>query len=86
MTPVIQYGFAGFSATMLGIIVWIMRIGARMTHEVTRVVDNNTSTIARVNDTVERHEVNASERSKETLTAVQDMREKLLARPCMQEK
>lgn len=83
LTPIVQYGFAGFCAILLGIVIWMIRVGERMTHEVTKVVENNTATIEKVNDTVERHEGNASQRSKETLTAVHDMREKLLARPCI---
>ncbi len=83
MSPVVQYGFAGFCVILLALLVWIVRVGVKMVHEVTRVVDNNTATIDKVNATVERHENNAFQRAKETLDAVHDLREKLLARPCL---
>lgn len=83
MSPIIQYGFAGFCVVLLGLLVWIVRIGAKMGHEVTEVVANNTATIDKVNATVERHETNAFQRAKDTLDAVHDMREKLISRPCL---
>lgn len=86
MTPVIQYGFAGFCVALLSLLAWVVRTGMKMTREITEVIVNNTATLDKVNATVERHETSAFQRAKETLGAVHDMREKLISRPCLVDK
>ena len=65
--PVIQYGFAGFAAALLGIVVWLVR-------RLLAVLDQNTKVIADNTETIRQHHSMTAD----LLVLVRDMREKLL--------
>ncbi len=48
LAPVIQYGFAGFSAVLLGILVWMIRILLSVVRESNKVISENTTAVYEV--------------------------------------
>ena len=75
-TPVFQYGFAGFSAVLLGIIVgggrWLIRQLLDVLKENNKVIDRNTAAINAVEKT-----------TTDDLKLTRDINNKLLSRPCI---
>lgn len=81
MTPIIQWGFAGFCAVLLGIIVWMIkndRADRQKTNELfmksTEVISQNTSTIAEL-----------SEKLSEDRKTLSDIRDRVLHIGCTKE-
>jgi len=82
MSPVIQYGFAGFAVVLLGVIVWMLKQWQPMhteqlalQSETNKIIAANTATIDKM--------CAASGSQVELLQEVHDL---LLSRPCMKGK
>jgi len=74
-SPWIQLGFAGFAFALLGVVVWLVRQLLRVLRDNTTVICGNTSAIESVNTTAD-----------ETRDLMRDVRDQLLARPCLMSK
>ena len=48
MSPLLQYGFAGFSIVLLGVLVWLIRELLSVLKENNRVIAENTQAIIAV--------------------------------------
>lgn len=72
MNPLIQFGFAGLSIILLGILVWLIRQLLDVLKENSRVISMNTQAIKEVGDT-----------AKSTLDLSIEMKNELLRRPCI---
>jgi len=72
MTPIIQYGFAGLSAVLLAILVWLIRELLKVLKENNIVIATNTQAIQAVDG-----------HSQETLAVTVEMKNELLKRPCI---
>jgi len=72
LSPVVQYGFLGFSAILLGIVVWLIR-------ELIEVINNNNRVIAANTDVVSKHFALTSD----IQWTIKDLRDKMLSRPCI---
>jgi hypothetical protein len=72
MNPIIQYGFAGMSAVLIAIIVWLMNRLMKLLEETNQVIINNTNTIRDVGN-----------RTGEELELLRDVHDKLISRPCI---
>lgn len=72
LTPIIQYGFAGFSAVLLVIIVWLIRRLLDVLRENNKIIAANTTAISEVRKLTE-----------EELKLLRILNDRLLVRPCM---
>jgi len=72
MTPVMQYGFAGFSVILLGILIWLIRELLKVLKENNIVIAANTQAI----QAVDKH-------SADTLSVAIELKDELLKRPCI---
>lgn len=72
MTPTLQYGFAGFSLILVGVIVWLIRQLLRVLSQNNRVISNNTAAIVAVTKDTEA-----------TKDEVRRLRELLMTRTCV---
>lgn len=68
MQPIFQYGFAGLSAVLLGILVWMIRRLLTLLESNGAIIANNT---------------NALENLTERMHTMDDVRDRMLKRPCM---
>jgi hypothetical protein len=75
LNPVIQYGFAGFCAILLAIIVWLMKRLMDLLEQNNRVLAENTGVIKSL-----------YAQGDKTKEAVWEMREEFLRRPCISQK
>lgn len=80
MDPVMQCGFAGMSVLLLGIVIWGGKRLFGVLEGNSKVIKANTMTIDKINDSIGRHETEASKRHRESQIAIHDMREKLIAK------
>lgn len=72
LEPIIQYGFIGFSAVLLGIIIWLIKqllSAMRMTH---RVIAENTDVVKDLHSSI-----------KEITRSQQRLHDKIISRPCI---
>lgn len=72
LTPTLQYGFAGFSLVLVGVIVWLIRQLLRVLNQNNRVISGNTAAIVAV-----------TKDTSETKQEVRQLREELLKRTCL---
>ena len=72
---IMQYGFAGFSVVLLSMLFWLTRILISLLKENTRIIGENTSTIARLGDT-----------TNELKGLMGEIKDELLSRPCLMKK
>jgi len=72
LTPIVQYGFLGFSGVLLGILVWLIR-------RLLSVLERNTEVIANSISTTD----NLTHMVAELLTLNRTVHEKLISRPCI---
>ena len=72
MSPLIQYGFAGFSLILLVVLVWLIRELLSVLKENNRVIAENTNAI----ETVDKSTVN-------TFGIMVEIKDELLKRPCI---
>ena len=72
LTPTLQYGFAGFSLILVGVIVWLIRQLLRVLNQNNKVISGNTAAIVAV-----------TRDTQETKTEVRQLREELMKRTCL---
>lgn len=72
MTPIIQYGFAGFCGILLVILVWLISQLLKILKENNVVISTNTQAIQAV-----------SSLTKSTFDVSVECKDKLLQRPCI---
>ncbi len=72
MSPIIQFGFAGFSVILLGILIWLIRELLTVIKENNRIIAANTIAIASV-----------VKNSADTMTILVDVKDEILKRPCI---
>lgn len=72
MNPIIQYGFAGFSVILLGILIWLVRELLKVLKENNKVIATNTAAIVQVD-----------EHTRNTLAVSIECKNELLQRPCI---
>ena len=70
--PIVQCGFAGMCAVLLGIIVWLIKQLLTVLKETNTVIGENTKTIGMLHTT-----------SNEEIVVLRDIQAKLMARPCL---
>lgn len=75
MSPIIQFGFAGFSMLLLGLIFWLVRKVLEVLQETNTVIQANTSAIQRL-----------VEGSEDELSLMRKIYDRLISRPCQLEK
>ncbi len=75
LQPVIQYGFLGFSAVLLGVVIWLIRRLLCVIAASTRIIAANTEAI---ND--------LAGMTRDLLALNRSILNKLLARPCIARK
>lgn len=72
MSPVIQYGFAGFAVILLGVVVWMISRLMTILKETTAAINHNTEVISSLLKATTDHG-----------ELLRSCHEKLLARPCI---
>jgi len=72
LSPMIQYGFAGFAVLQLGVIIWTIKKLVSVLEQNSRVIEANTNAINQV-----------SGKSGVAIRIMEDIRRKLLSRPCI---
>ena len=72
LQPVVQYGFLGFSAVLLGVVIWLIRRLLGVLEATNRIIAANTEAIKDV-----------TALTSELLTLNRQVHDKLLARPCI---
>ena len=74
LSPIVQYGFAGFSAVLLVILVWLIKKLLDLLEKTNQIISDNTQAIR-----------NVDERTGEELKLLRAVHDKLLSRPCLAE-
>jgi len=72
MSPIMQWGFAGFSGILLSILVWLIRELLKVLKENNRIIASNTEAINRVGGSAD-----------ETFRVVDGLKNELYRRPCI---
>ena len=72
LQPVVQYGFLGFAAVLLGIVVWLVRCLLAVLRETNRIIEANTQVIA-----------NQTAKTDDLLKLSRQGHDLLISRPCM---
>jgi cell division protein FtsB len=72
LSPILQYGFAGFSLVLVGVIVWLIRQLLGVLRANNRALSQLTSALVKV-----------TEDTGETRTEIRQLREELLKRSCL---
>lgn len=72
LEPIFQYGFAGFAAVLLGILVWVVRALIQVLRENTRVIEANTHALEKLHGGLDELRENVS-----------DLDRQLRGRPCL---
>jgi len=70
--PLVQYGFVGMSALLLGIVVWLIRRLLSVLDQTNKVISANTEAI---------HEITTMTR--DLLRLNRDLHNKVISRPCI---
>ncbi len=73
--PVIQYGFLGFSAVLLGLVIWLIRKLLSVLEANTRVIEENTAAIR-----------DLTSMTSDLLKLNRSLHDKLISRPCIAHK
>lgn len=74
LETVVQYGFAGFAAVQLAVLVWVVRNLVALLDATNRVIAANTRVIEQL-----------SERQRDMLRLAHALHDRILSRPCMRE-
>lgn len=74
LSPIMQMGFAGFSAVLLVVVVWAMKALITIQKETTEVIAQNTLMIQEMR-----------KETKEQTEIIRTLREDFMRRPCMVE-
>ena len=72
LSPIIQYGFAGFCAVLLGIVVWLIKRLLTVLDETNKIIMKNTDAIAELNSA-----------TVDLLLLNRKVHDKLISRPCI---
>lgn len=86
LTPVMQYGFAGFAVILAGIIVWLVRQFVKQNERLCSLLDRNNDVIEANTRAIEantRAVLDVDERTRDELKLVRSLHDRLLARPCI---
>lgn len=70
--PVIQYGFLGFSAVLLGVVIWLIRKLLTVLDANTRVIQANTDAIR-----------DLTKMTSDLLRLNRSLHDKVISRPCI---
>ena len=70
--PVVQYGFIGFSAVLLGVVVWLIRQLLVVLEANSRVIADNTEAIRKLTAMTD-----------DLLDRTRTLHDKMLCRPCI---
>ncbi len=79
LQPMVQYGFLGFAAVLLGIVIWMIRQQNFDRKELIALLRDNQSVIAE--NTTSNHAL--VEMVTDELKLTRSLHDKLLARPCI---
>jgi len=71
-TPVIQYGFLGFSAVLLGLVIWLMRKLLAVLEANNRILEANTDAIR-----------DLTNMTSDLLKLNRSLHDKVISRPCI---
>jgi len=74
-TPFIQYGFAGMSMLLVGVIVWLIGRLLKLLDETNKIIAANTEAIHDVGET-----------SRDSMRLTRQLHDKLISRPCIAER
>jgi len=74
LSPIMQFGFAGFSGVLLVILVWLINKLLGVLERNNQIISDNTNAI---NTLITNEQQNA--------TTLADLRDKVLQRPCIRE-
>jgi len=72
LSPIIQYGFAGFCAVLIAIIVWLIRRLLCVLEETNKIIARNTEAIADLNHS-----------TADLLSLNRQVHDKLISHPCI---
>ena len=75
LTPTLQYGFAGFSLILVGIIVWLIKRLLGVLEANNQIIADNTTAIRDIATT-----------TSDEMKLVRSLHDKILARPCIAKK
>ena len=73
--PIVRYGFMGFSAVLLGLVIWLIRRLLAVLDANTRVIEANTSAIR-----------DLTNMTSDLLKLNRSLHDKLISRPCIAQK
>lgn len=79
LEPIVQYGFLGLSAILLGIIVWLIRRLLVLLEQTNSIIAQNTQAIAKNSSAIDEQTLQTAETAK----AVWRLHDKLISRPCI---
>ena len=79
LSPVIQYGFAGFAAVLLAIVVWLISMLIKSNGRVLEAMQSNTVVIAKNNEIINKQAATLDK----VETAVWTLHNKIISRPCI---
>jgi hypothetical protein len=72
MSPVIQYGFLGFSIVLLGLVIWLIRRLLAVLDATNRIIAGNTKAIG-----------DLSKMTGDLLAINRSLHDKIISRPCI---
>ena len=70
--PIIQYGFVGFSAVLLGVVIWLIQ-------KLLGVLERNSEVIARNTDAIR----DLTSMTQDLLKLNRSLHDKIISRPCI---
>ena len=73
--PVIQYGFLGFSAVLLGVVIWLIRKLLGVLEANNQIITANTEAIR-----------DLSQMTRDLLKVNRSLHDKIISRPCIAER
>ncbi len=74
-SPLLQYGFAGFSAVLLGLVIWLIKKLLSVIEANSRVIEENTAAIR-----------DLTVMTSDLLKLNRSLHDKLISRPCIAKK
>jgi len=78
MQPIIQYGFAGFSAVLLGVLIWMIKNLLIVLKDSSQVIINNTKAIHTLDATTKEVKESINETRHEVIL----MKQEMIRKPC----
>ncbi len=74
-TPIVQYGFIGFSAVLMGLVIWLIKRLLAVLDANTRVIEQNTCAIR-----------DLTNMTSDLLKLDRSLHDKVISRPCIARK